>query len=78
MLILFITIYVIITSSIGKRLLDLYPHMRDALQKIHIGELDTINENDSRLRLKGTFLLGLDEQLAVSYTHLTLPTIYSV
>lgn len=56
-------IYVIITSSIGKRLLDLYPHMRDALQNVHIGELDDINENDSRLRLKGTFLLGLDGRL---------------
>lgn len=58
-----ITVYVIITSSIGKRLLNSYPHMRDALQNIHIGELDTINENDDRLRLKGTFVLGLDEQL---------------
>ena len=56
-------IYIIITSSIGKRLLDLYPHMRDALQDVHIGELDTINGNDSRLRLKGTFILGSDEQL---------------
>lgn len=56
-------IYVIITSSIGKRLLASYPRMRNALQNIHIGELDAINENDDRLRLKGTFLLGSDEQL---------------
>lgn len=56
-------VYVIITSSIGKRLLDLYPHMRDALQKIHIGEWYSINKNDIRLRLKGTFVLGLNERL---------------
>jgi len=53
---------------------------RVAKHHIRVESYGTVDELNSQIGLVRSFIQGSDEEsvLSVSYTHLTLPTIYSV
>ena len=48
------------------------------LSNKYIETFENVKYNPDKMKVKNYALVGLHYSLAVSYTHLTLPTIYSV